>query len=185
MHSLSNPAASAITATKQWIQEVVIGCNFCPFAAEPFKNEKIHYAVCETNQLQVVLQKLVQLLIHLDEDRSTETSLLILEKGFQGLNDYLHLVSIAEELIEAEGYEGVYQIASFHPDYIFAGSAEDDPANYTNRSPYPMLHILREESLTTLIDKHKNIDAIPDDNIRYARDKGLAYMKALLQSTKR
>ena len=96
---------------------------------------------------------------------------------------YLDLVEMAEDLIEEEDYEGVYQVASFHPDYLFAGSDSEDPANYTNRSPYPMLHLLREESIEKALEHYSgDPDEIPERNIRFAREKGLAYMKRLFNS---
>ena len=84
--------------------------------------------------------------------------------------------------LEKEGYEGVYQIASFHPQYLYAGSTEIDPSNYTNRSPYPMLHFLREESVSRAVDTHPNIDDVPEQNIAFTQEKGLRYMKELLVS---
>jgi hypothetical protein len=86
---------------------------------------------------------------------------------------------LSEQLLEKEGYEGVYQIASFHPKYLFAGTKESDPSNYTNRSPYPMLHLLREESLEQAIEKHINADLIPEKNIQKATELGIDYFKNL------
>lgn len=85
----------------------------------------------------------------------------------------------AERLISKENYDGIFQIASFHPDYCFEGSDENDPANYTNRSIYPMLHILREESLTKALNLYPNPEDIPAHNIAFARQKGLKYMQLL------
>ena len=116
----------------------------------------------------------------LDEEPSIETTLLILPSGFEDFNHYLDLVEIADALIADNDYEGVYQVASFHPGYLFAGSSENDPSNYTNRSPYPMLHFLREASLTQAIDSHPDIDAVPEKNIAFANDKGLSFMQQLL-----
>jgi hypothetical protein len=76
-------------------------------------------------------------------------------------------------------HEGVYQVASFHPDYRFADAPDDDPANFTNRSVYPMLHLLREESLEKAIDGHSDPEGLPDKNVAFARDKGLAFMRKL------
>lgn len=91
--------------------------------------------------------------------------------------DYLDFVDLAEQLILQEGFEGVFQLASFHPDYFFADSEMDDVANYTNRSPYPMLHILREESLDKAIDTYGDTSAIPENNIRCLRGLGLDKVK--------
>jgi hypothetical protein len=81
--------------------------------------------------------------------------------------------------LKRNGYEGVYQVASFHPLYLFVNSDENDPANYTNRSIYPMLHLLREESIDKALENYKEPESIPIRNVNFARDKGLTYMKLL------
>ena len=86
---------------------------------------------------------------------------------------------MAEKLLKQEGYEGIYQLASFHPLYLFADAAPDDAANYTNRSIYPMLHLLREASIDKALKHYKNPDKIPQHNINFAREKGLVYMQML------
>ena len=169
-----------INQTKKWITDVVVGCNFCPFAGREVKRGSIVYEVAHSADKQEVLEKLATMMQQLDEDDSVETSLLILPKGFEEFENYLSLLEFAEELIEEEDYEGVYQVASFHPGYMFAGSNEVDPSNYTNRSPYPMLHLLREESVTRAIDSHPDIDSVPEQNIAFTKEKGLQYMQQLL-----
>jgi hypothetical protein len=94
-------------------------------------------------------------------------------------DDYLDLVSLAEDRLKRNDYEGIYQVASFHPLYLFTNSDENDPANYTNRSIYPMLHLLREESIDKVLENYKDPESIPTRNINFAREKGLAYMKML------
>ncbi len=86
---------------------------------------------------------------------------------------------MSEKILKQKGYEGIYQVASFHPLYLFEGSVENDPANYTNRSVYPMLHLLREESIDKALENYKDPESIPERNILFAREKGLAYMKTL------
>ena len=115
----------------------------------------------------------------MDEDVHTETSFIIFPNTFQQFNDYLDIVAVAEKLLEQNGYEGIYQVASFHPLYLFAGSTENDAANYTNRSVYPMLHLLREASIDKALQNYKHPGNIPDTNINFAREKGLLYMKML------
>ena len=170
-----------IDQTKKWITDVVIGCNFCPFAAKEVKRNTILYEVNFAEQKEEILQNLLSLFIKLDDDKNIETAILILPNGFDVFTDYLDLVDDAENILAKENYEGVYQLASFHPQYLFAGSNDNDPANYTNRSPYPMLHILREESLSKAIDSHPNVDDIPQNNIDFANAKGLEWMKNLAQ----
>jgi uncharacterized protein len=169
-----------IAQIKKWITDVVVGCNFCPFAAKEIKRDSVFYEVVNGADSKVILEKLSSVFTKMDDDDNLETALLIIPEGFQFFTSYLNLVETAEKFLEKENYEGVYQIASFHPQYLFAGSNEDDPANYTNRSPYPMLHILREESLSKVIDNFPNVDDIPEKNIKHAQAKGLAQMKLLL-----
>ena len=166
-------------ATQNWIEKIVIGLNFCPFAAKPFKEKTIHYRVEESSTLQTALQALVRECIRLEEDNNVETSFIIFPNNFLDFEDYLTLVSLSEQLLEKEGYEGIFQVASFHPAYLFAGSNDADPANYTNRSPFPMLHLLREVSICLAIKKQVNDFSIPEKNIAKAKELGLDYFKRL------
>ncbi len=126
--------------------------------------------------------ELLSEMIFLDENPGTETSFLIFPSDFGAFTEYLRMMEDAEEFLADENYEGIYQIASFHPLYIFAGAKDDDAANYTNRSIYPMIHILRESSVTEALKGFKNPESIPDNNIAFAEDKGLMYMQLLRES---
>lgn len=168
-----------IERTKRWIVDVVIGCNLCPFAANVVKQKSIFYQVETSTEINTCLDSFVNELRRLDSDGSIETSFLIFQNAFKKFEDYLHLVSLAEKLLKRKGYEGIYQVASFHPLYLFADSDENDPANYTNRSIYPMLHLLREESIDKALEHYKDPESIPERNISFTRGKGLAYMKML------
>jgi len=158
---------------------VVIGCNFCPFAAREVKQDRVRYEVTDTDDLAIALELMINECRRLDENPTIETTLLIFSKGFDSFDAYLDLVSLAEQTLKHHRYEGVYQVASFHPFYCFYGEDEDDAANYTNRSPYPMLHLLREESIEKALEKYPDPDSIPEHNIEFARKKGQAHMKAL------
>ena len=171
-----------IERTKKWIVDVVIGCNFCPFAANVVKQQTIFYKVEESNEMDACLDSFVHEMERLDNDTGIETSLLIFPNAFQKFDDYLDLLSLAEDRLKRTGYEGVYQVASFHPLYLFANSDENDPANYTNRSIYPMLHLLREASIDKALENYKDPESIPLRNINFAKEKGLAYMKMLRDS---
>jgi hypothetical protein len=168
-----------IAQTKKWITDVVVGLNFCPFAAREVKRASITYEVIADENPKNILEKLLDALQKMDSDKKVETTLLILTNSFDSFDHYLNLVHLSEKLLKKNSYEGIYQIASFHPRYLFAGSKENDAANYTNRSPYPMLHILREESVSLAIETHPNTNKIPEKNIAFAREKGEAFMKAL------
>lgn len=177
-------ATTAIEQTQRWIKNVVIGANFCPFAAKPFLNNRIHYEVFESVDLEKSLEAFVLELQRLDTSDEVETSFLIFTTAFSDFDDYLDLVDMAETLLEELDYEGIYQVASFHPDYCFEDATEDDPANYTNRSMFPMLHILREDSLSKVLDSFPDAEGVPARNIAYTQEKGLKYMKALWESCK-
>jgi len=168
-----------IAQTKKWIIDVVVGCNFCPFAGKEVSRGSIHYEVLHAADKKKVLQALAIEFLYLDENPGTETSLLILPGSFLIFNEYLDLVEIAESFLKKEGHEGKYQLASFHPLYLFAATTETDPANYTNRSPYPMLHLLREASITKAVDNYPGIENIPLQNIDFTTKKGLNYMQSL------
>ena len=172
-------AKLVIDQTKKWINDVIVGCNFCPFAAKVVKQQVIHYQVEKSAAPDICLDAFLQEMIRLDDDSTIETSFLIFPQSFEIFHDYLDLVALAEKLIFNHGYEGIYQVASFHPLYQFAGSRDDDAANYTNRSVYPMLHLLREESIDSALEHFKNPENIPATNINFAREKGLVYMKLL------
>ena len=168
-----------INQTKKWIKDVIVGCNFCPFAGKVVKQQTIYYQVEKSGEMVTCLDAFLQEMIRLDVDPSIETSFLIFPNSFADFGDYLNLVTLAEKLILDNDYEGIYQVASFHPLYQFAGSKDDDAANYTNRSVYPMLHLLREESIDRALEHFKTPENIPETNINFAREKGLVYMKLL------
>lgn len=165
--------------TKKWITSVVIACNFCPFASKEMKHNSVHYRVETGTDDNECLDAFLQECNRLDEDNTVVTTLLIFPNGFSQFDDFLNLVSKAEDLLEANDYEGVYQVASFHPQYIFGDASVNDAANYTNRSPYPMLHLLRETQIEEALERYPDPEKIPDNNIHFAREKGVQYMKML------
>ena len=168
-----------IMQSSNWITSVVVGCNLCPFAAKAITKKTIHYQVLHNATAKSVLETLMQELHRLDVTDTLETTFIILPDNFSNFSTYLDLVNIAEQLITKEKYDGIYQLASFHPEYVFAGASKNDAANYTNRSIYPMLHILREESITKVLENFKDPEKIPERNIDFARKKGLEYMQIL------
>lgn len=174
--------ADIIGQTKKWISEVVIGCNFCPFAAREMKMDRIRYAVEESRQPAAILEQFRKECVLLDEDPGIATSLLILPNAVPTFRAYLELVQRAEDLLRRRGYAGIYQVASFHPLYQFAGVAMGDAANYTNRSIYPMLHLLREADVSKAVAHHPDPEGIPDRNIAFSREKGALYMKLLREA---
>jgi uncharacterized protein len=175
---MDNPQ-QVIDQTKRWINDVVVGCNFCPFAATVMQQQSVHYQVESSSSLAVCIDAFTKEVSRLDDEPNIATSFLIFPNSFQCFDDYLGMVSLAEKSLKQNGYNGVYQLASFHPLYLFANSCEEDAANYTNRSVYPMLHLLRESGISNALMHYKNPEGIPDRNIGFARKKGLVYMKML------
>lgn len=174
--------AMVIDQTKKWITHVVVGCNFCPFAAREVKRNSIHYQVETSMDLNVCLEAFLQECSRLDNKEAIETALLIFPNAFQTFEAYLDLLSLAERTLKKKGYEGIYQVASFHPLYRFVDTQDNDAANYTNRSIYPMLHLLREVKIEKALQHYPEPEQIPERNIQFAREKGVAYMRMLRNS---
>ena len=168
-----------IEQTKKWVANVVAGCNFCPFVAKEIKQGTISYRVINSIDKDECLQAFLQECVTLDEDDTIVTTLLIYPNAFEQFDDYLDAVAAAEELLEENDYDGIYQIASFHPQYVFGGAPVNDAANYTNRSIYPMLHLLREAQIDSALERYPDPESIPGNNINFAREKGVQYMKML------
>lgn len=175
---------SVIAQTKAWVEFVVVKSNFCPFAHREVERDSIRYSVLENAGLETALHALVDECVRLASDENIETTLLILPDGFDDFDGFLDLVAMAENLVVDQGFDGVFQIASFHPDYCFADSAQDDPANYTNRAPYPTLHLIREASIARALETFPEPESIPERNVQYARKRGLAAMQAMLDTCK-
>jgi hypothetical protein len=172
-----------IADTRRWLAKVVIGLRLCPFAAAPFVQERIRYRVSERHSTDELVQELAQELRHLRaaDPRLCETSLLIHPYVLNDFGDYNQFLDQADATLAALDLVGEVQIASFHPDYRFAGSAPDDMQNYSNRSPYPMLHLLREDSVTRAVATYPEIDAIGERNMTTLIELGHDGWRALLR----
>lgn len=173
-----------IQQTRNWVNTVVVGLNFCPFAKREVDRERVRYVVIDSGKRKDVLEQFLQECQLLDADPDIETTLMILPQGFADFSGYLDMLELVESLLVMEGYEGTYQVASFHPDYCFADAHVDDAANFTNRSPYPMFHLIREASLEKAIASHPDVDAIPTTNIQRAQELGAEHMQLLLEQSK-
>jgi hypothetical protein len=162
---------SVIAATQDWLVKAVIGLNLCPFARAVYAGGRIRYAVSRATAPQALLEVLAQELQRLvaTDEAETETTLLIHPDVLGDFGDYVEFLEIADELVAEFGYEGVLQVASFHPQYQFEGTAADDIGNFTNRSPYPTLHLLRESSVGRAVAVHPDTERIYRDNIETLR----------------
>ena len=177
-----------IESTRRWIASVVIGLNLCPFAQRVFQADKIRYEVSEAEDTATLLKDLTEELKTLSATPITlvETTLLIHPRVLKNFLDYNDFLGDGDQRIEDLGLRGIVQLASFHPDYYFAGTAADAVENYTNRSPYPMLHLLREESIANIAGDPEELLAIPQNNIRTLRGLGrkkiLEKLKSITES---
>ncbi len=179
MSTLSRDAR-VMKVTEKWIKTVVVDHEFCPFAGRELEAGSIAMRVLEQCTDGACCDAMLDELHGMDSDETIETTFLILINSHSDFEEYLDLVGYAESFLESNGYDDVYQLASFHPDYCFVDSSLDDAANYTNRSPYPMIHILRADSVEKAIEQHPDTMAIPERNIRVARELGVDTLKALL-----
>lgn len=171
-----------IEAVQHWVSSLVVGMNLCPFAGRELMRNRVRFTVTEAATEERLLMALQAELELLDNDASVETTLLIHPLVLGDFPDYNQFLNYADSLLEQMQREGIYQIASFHPDYQFEGTGPDDAENYTNRSPYPLLHLLREESLERAISSYPDVGAIPVRNIQLMNSMGQGKLKALLQA---
>jgi hypothetical protein len=175
---MSLPAEShdaVIAATRHWLTEAVIGLNLCPFAKAVHVKEQIRYAVSDAVDTEGVLTDLetaIQALVAANPE-VVDTTLLVIPHALGDFLDYNDCLFFAERMIKQLRLEGVIQIASFHPQYQFEGSEPDDIENYTNRAPYPIFHLLREDSIERAVQAFPNADDIYERNQETLRRIGL------------
>lgn len=170
-----------IQQTTQWIQSFVIQFNLCPFAKREMDKGSARFQVSSAKTPDEARVSLIDEVHLLDTNPDIETTLLIFPFCLNDFFEYLDVVDRAHSDLFIGGYEGIYQLASFHPNYCFADASVDDVTNYTNRSPFPMLHILREESVERAIAYYGNTEEIPENNMAKLREMGLGSVKKLFQ----
>lgn len=171
----------AIADTRRWLERAVIGLNLCPFAKAPHAKGQIHYAVSDATDGEALLQALRQELEALStaDPAERETTLLIAPGAFADFLDFNDFLDEAEALLDELELEGVLQIAPFHPRFQFADTEEDDITNATNRSPYPTLHLIREESIDRAVEAFPDADSIFEANIARLEELGASGWQAL------
>lgn len=177
-------ALQRIAATRQWVDDVVIAHNFCPFARFVRHPEKIRYCVASGDAGEL-LESLYQECQLLDEDVDIATTLLILDNAeVDTFDGFLDILSMADRLLDDWGYRGIYQLASFHPDYQFEGESPDSPTHFTNRSPYPVLHLIREKDIERVLADFGDPEKIYRDNMQTTQEKGEQHFQTLLSACK-
>jgi hypothetical protein len=174
-------AEQAIAATREWLERAVIGLGLCPFAKAVHVKGQIRYAYTDARNSSSLLDDLQRELHTLAEapPEDIDTTLLIHPFALNDFLDYNDFLQTADELVEAEGFAGTLQVASFHPRYQFAGTSADDITNYTNRSPYPTLHLLREASVDAAVAAFPEAEAIFEKNIETMERLGLPGWESL------
>ena len=169
-----------IESVQSWVETFIIELNLCPFAKREVSKNRVRYVVTEATTEERLLTALAVELEFLSESSSVETTLLIHANVLSDFYDYNQFLDVADGLLQEMNLNGVFQIASFHPQYQFGGTEPGDAENYTNRSPYPILHLLREKSLELAIAEHADVDQIPIRNIALMNDMGEDKLKAIL-----
>jgi len=176
-----------LNETKRWLEHFIIKLGLCPFAAKPFNEDKVGYFISKSPELDAVYKDFLMQLdaFHSRPASEVETLLFITPNALGDFEDYLDAMYSMEEAVADSGLEGVIQLASFHPNYVFDGEPEDAASNYTNRSPYPMIHFLREQSLTKAIDNFQVLDEIPSRNQQMMEDLGVTKINQRTKSVLR
>ena len=171
-----------ITSTRRWVDNMVIGQGLCPFAAPVQESKRIRYMLSQAASLdELWMAFLSELYLLIESDRSEiETSLLIHPFVLKSFDDYMDFLENANAGLEEVELNGIIQLVGFHPDYCFANSLADAVENYTNRSPYPMIHLLREVSVSEAIVAFPDTRRIPERNMKHLRRLGLEKVKAML-----
>ncbi len=170
-----------IDAMRQWLEKAVIGLNLCPFAKSVYVKNQVRFVVSEARHLDGFLEDLdreLDLLAAADPSE-IDTTLLIHPTLLPDFHDFNDFTVIAEAAVEDHGLEGVLQVASFHPAFQFADTEPDDIGNYTNRAPFPTLHLIREESLSRAVAAYPDAEAIYGRNIETLTKLGIAGWRAL------
>ena len=173
---------TVIAVTRAWLEQVVIGLNLCPFAKAVHVKNQVRFVVSGAQNTDMLLEDLereLNFLAHADPAQ-IDTTLLIhpdVLTNFLAYNDFL---DICDSVVEELELDGILQVASFHPQYQFADTEMDDVTNFTNRSPYPTLHLLREDSVTRAVETFPDADSIYENNITTMRRLGRDHIEKLM-----
>ncbi|WP_027858362.1 DUF1415 domain-containing protein [Marinobacterium jannaschii] len=159
---------------RRWVETLVVGQNLCPFAAPVVKNATLRYAVCAETEPQQIAEGFLQELelIHQSGEDEIATTLFITPYALADFYDYLDMLALLEDLLKQSGLAGTFQLASFHPAYLFGGVPADDLSHWTNRMPFPCFHIIREGQMSRVLMNYPDPDAIPERNMELMRSLG-------------
>ena len=171
---MSETVRQVIGVTEKWLQDFVIRHNLCPFASAPFRNRRIRITSYDGVSEELLAAKLAEeiLLLQQADPKEVETSILVTPRMFTDFSEYNQFLDVADVIIAEINMAGLIQVASFHPAYQFADLAQNDVRNYTNRSPYPMFHLIREDSIESA-RYAMDVDSIPERNMDLLQKMGL------------
>ncbi|MAY42907.1 MULTISPECIES: DUF1415 domain-containing protein [unclassified Neptuniibacter] len=161
------PAEQAVELTQQWVEAIVVGLNLCPFAAPEVRNQSIRYVASHAASLEEATQDFLAELqiIQKSDESELSTSLVNFTDTAVEFEAFLDLLDMCQSALESAGLEGVFQLASFHPQYCFSGVNPDDITNWTNRAPFPTIHIIREGQMSRVLVHYKTPEEIPERNM--------------------
>ncbi|CAH0066212.1 conserved protein of unknown function [Stenotrophomonas maltophilia] len=162
------PTDDPIAATRLWLERIVIGLNLCPFAKAVYVKDQVRFVLSDATTPEALVEQLAEELVLLRDTpaEQIDTTLIVHPQVLTDFLDYNDFLDNADAAIEALDLQGILQVASFHPDYQFEGVAANDASNYTNRAPFPTLHLLREDSVARAVDVYPDPDVIVERNIQ-------------------
>lgn len=168
---------------RHWLEKAVIGLNLCPFAKSVYVKDQVRIAICQAQDRHALTAQLYEELQLLASTpaQQTDTTLLVVPCLFEQFSDFNDYLDIAEAVLDELELVGEIQLASFHPFYQFADTEPDDVSNYTNRAPYPILHLLREDSLDKAAEQYPDASVIFQRNVAVVRELGVDGWRRLLQ----
>ena len=168
--------------TLGWVKDFVVGLNLCPFARPLLASDALRVTVCEANDDEGVAKALLDEveLIQKTSESEVATTLVVFPNALEKFDDYLAFLMGAEGLLDEMDLAGVLQLASFHPDYQFAGEPIEAASHFTNRAPFPMIHLLREDMVTRSLETYPNPEQIPERNIQKLEDLGRERLQQML-----
>ena len=170
MSALEKPSSNTELITREvgdWLNNVVIGLNLCPFAAKPMRNRQVKTFISNAETEETLLQDILEQLLELESTTSEkiDTTLVVVPNMLSDFYDYNLFIDWIEALLRQQNWQGIFQLATFHPNYCFGGTEPEDAENLTNRSPYPIFHLLREDSMEKVLKHYPDPESIPDKNI--------------------
>ncbi|KRG71740.1 hypothetical protein ABB29_02585 [Pseudoxanthomonas dokdonensis] len=179
---MTTDPAAVEAATRRWLERAVIGLNLCPFAKAVYVKQQVRMVVSDASTPEALLEQLAEELLLLRDTpvEQVDTTLLVHPQVLTDFLDYNDFLDNADAAVEALGLQGIIQVASFHPDYQFAGTAAEDIGNYSNRSPFPTLHLLREESIDRAVEVFPDPDVIVERNLQTLDQLGVAGWRKLM-----